>query len=381
MDIDNPELEAFRQQWREEVGLPSVGSHLRHREVSEASSSTMRPMSSIESTGSTIRGTPEVTWPPDFDSYLSADDRMDTEPPEAAEPPTVGSKKPSIIIATDFGTTFSSVAFTRRRLGRIERPQSIINYPYDPKTNGKVSFEVPTESWYPDVSKVSEYLDETAMATTNGEEVGNIYDDDDDIDQPLPYVQNRDRTNGGEDREFNEDPELAIDEEQESMDNDDEPPFFFWGYGTQEMTRFPGMSRTQFRRVARSKLMLDESPKTQRVRDKLRPILNQLKRRKIIKKDEDVIADYLSQLFLHTKNQLTHNHNLTESETVEHVLCVPNIWSSKACRTMQKSMETAIHRSGLGSLNNLFIVAEPEAAATFVLHHNINIRIKVSWHP
>jgi len=164
------------------------------------------------------------------------------------------------------------------------------------------------------------------------------------------------------------------------VDNDDETQFF-WGYGTQEMARFPGMSRSQFRRVARSKLMLDESPKTQRVRDDLRPILNQLKHRKIIKKHEDVIADYLSQLFQHTKRQLKLNHNFTDSETVEHVLCVPNIWSSKACRTMQKTMETAIHRSGLGSLNNLFIVAEPEAAATFVLHHNINIRIKVSWHP
>ncbi len=123
--------------------------------------------------------------------------------------------------------------------------------------------------------------------------------------------------------------------------------------------------------------MLDDSPDTQKVRDKLRPILNQLKRSGIIKKDEDVIADYLSRLFLHTKEQLILNHGFTDSDSVEHVLCVPNIWSSKACRTMQQAMEIAIRRSELGSLENLFIVAEPEAAATYVLHNNINFRIKV----
>ena len=122
--------------------------------------------------------------------------------------------------------------------------------------------------------------------------------------------------------------------------------------------------------------MLDDSELTQKVRDNLRPILNQLKRRGIIRKDEDVIADYLSRLFTHAKGELL-KYGFSESDSIEHVLCVPNIWSSKACRTMQRAMETAIRRSGLGSLENLFIVAEPEAAATFVLHNNINFRIKV----
>jgi hypothetical protein len=43
---------------------------------------------------------------------------------------------------------------------------------------------------------------------------------------------------------------------------------------------------------------------------------------------------------------------------------------------MQKAMEKAIRDSGLGSMENLFIVAEPEAAAAYVLdgHNDVNVR-------
>jgi hypothetical protein len=44
---------------------------------------------------------------------------------------------------------------------------------------------------------------------------------------------------------------------------------------------------------------------------------------------------------------------------------------------MQRTIERAIRRSGIGSLDNLFIVSESEAAVTFVLHNNSNFGIKV----
>jgi hypothetical protein len=383
MDVDNPTLEAFRKRWRKEKGLPSVDEDdLRYRQASEASSWTMQPKSSLASTAATIRGTPDGSWPPDIDDYLPADDQMDTEPLETEQPSNSGSNESTFVVATDFGTTFSSVAFVKRHLGKEAEPQIIFNYPDDPRTNGKQSFEVPTESWYPDIANYREFVDETIMTPSDEEDGGNILDDDDDIDELLPYMRNEEHSDGQEDGHLGEDSEISVRETVECMENGNESSAFLWGYETQgvetqAMMRFPGVNRSQFRRIARSKLMLDDSEKTQKVRDKLRPILNQLKCRGIIRKDEDVIADYLSRLFLHTKEELL-KHDFSDTDSVEHVLCVPNAWSSKACRTMQRTMETAICRSGLGSLNNLFIVAEPEAAATFVLHNNINFRIKVS---
>jgi hypothetical protein len=380
MDVDNPELEAFRQKWREEQGLPRAGDNPRRREASEASSWTMQPMSSIASTSSTIRGTPDG-WAPDFDEYLPGDDRMDTDPPENERRSNFRSTEANLVIATDFGTTFSSVAITRRELGN-EEPKVIVNYPADPRINGKQSSEVPTEICYPDIGRYRGLLDETIMAPANEDDVGDLFDDDDDDDEQYSYIRNGDHNGERGERQHSEDHEIGIRETVESREKENHLTTFLWGYETQAvetqaMMRFPGVNPNQFRRVARFKLMLDDSLNTQRVRDDLRPILNQLKRRGVIRKDEDVIADYLSRLFLHTKEELILNHGYTDSESVEHVLCVPNIWSSKACRTMQKAMEIAIRRSELGSLENLFIVAEPEAAATFVLHHNINFRIKV----
>jgi hypothetical protein len=142
MDVDNPELEAFRQQWRQEQGLPSTDDNLRRREVSEASSWTMQAMSSIASTASTIRGTPDGSWPPDFDDYLPADDRMDTDPPENGRRSNFKPREADFVIATDFGTTFSSVAFTRRHVGKAQ-PEVVLNYPADPRDKRKAKLRSP----------------------------------------------------------------------------------------------------------------------------------------------------------------------------------------------------------------------------------------------
>lgn len=116
------------------------------------------------------------------------------------------------------------------------------------------------------------------------------------------------------------------------------------------------------------------------IRDDLRPILARLKqakikRKKTIKRDEDVIADYLTQLFRHTKEQLE-GMGIPGGSEFEHVLCVPAMWDADACREMQNSVAIAVKRTGLGSMDDFFLVSEPEAAAAFVLaghRHEINV--------
>jgi molecular chaperone DnaK (HSP70) len=103
------------------------------------------------------------------------------------------------------------------------------------------------------------------------------------------------------------------------------------------------------------------------VRNELDPILRRLKRRKIIKENEDVIADYLARLFMHAKAQLKEEGFISDATPIEHVLTVPAIWTADACRKMQKAMTVAIEQAKFGTVEDLFLVSEPEAAATYVL--------------
>lgn len=142
----------------------------------------------------------------------------------------------------------------------------------------------------------------------------------------------------------------------------------------------PDTLQNQQRVVARSKLMLDTSLHTKVVRDKLRATLDILKGDKWIKEDHDVIAHFLTSVFEHTKDQLQLTHQFGPTSKIEFVLCVPVNWSQKACRLMQTAMETAIRKSGIynlptDSVDNLFIVSEPEAAATAVLVSTKDIRV------
>jgi hypothetical protein len=160
-------------------------------------------------------------------------------------------------------------------------------------------------------------------------------------------------------------------EEEEEAD-DETSREYFWGYGVQKQLQYPDSNRAKIRRIARSKLLLDTSPYTATIRAQLKPSLDQLKKLKVIKEDTDVIADFLEHLFQHTKGQLTRSHGFHDACSIEFVLCVPAIWTQKACRIMQTAMATAISKSRFGkvdsgSVDNLFIVSEPEAAAACVL--------------
>jgi hypothetical protein len=284
----------------------------------------------------------------------------DVEMVDAEAPP--GDKR--FIVAIDFGTTFSSVSFLAlpRETGTndelnahmyLDEIQSIVNYPDEPRCGHLAKRkEVPTEIWYPKKA----YLDQTLFGARNLPSDIIIVDDLDD-DQPQNRDQNPD-----------EGADMETDEDADNEENKDT----FWGYEVQQQLRYPDTNRNQNRRMARFKLLLDESDLTRKVRLDLEPNCKELKRKKIIKHKEDVIADYLKYLFSHAKDELIKDHDFSDACPVEFVLCVPPIWTPKASRIMQTNMERAIRESGFGSVendsvDNLFIVSEPEAAAAYVL--------------
>lgn len=269
-------------------------------------------------------------------------------------------------VAIDFGTTFSSVSFialespeTKRRI-HPNQICSVEQYPYAPSLYYDQRKEVPTESWYPRVALRDDVCDnEPQDISAELTRDGSSEDGSDGDQQATPLEANHIDT-----------PADPIDEEEDA--DDETSREYFWGYGVQKQLQYPDSNRAQTRRIARSKLLLDTSPHTATIRAHLKPSLDKLKKLKVIKEDTDVIADFLEHLFQHTKAQLTRSHGFHNACSIEFVLCVPAIWTQKACRIMQTAMATAISRSGFGkvdsgSIDNLFIVSEPEAAAACVL--------------
>ena len=375
MDVDEPELAVRIHERIEEIDSARHarlkanhnrnGEDLRSRhetgrngyedrEMSEASAATLQHKPQSRESTATMRGVSEIPNPQGHSV-----DAMDIDIPEARETSSANAKKPTVIVATDFGTTFSSVAFALCEDGRRPRVKMVANYPDDPRAlQGRPSLEVPTESWYPDSRQLAELDAEMDMKFNNEEDV-DLYGTSD---------QER------EDNQLEDDP-------LEDGDTDSRPPDrksrdFVWGYGIQKLTT-PDMDAKQFDRIARSKLILDTSDHTQQVRNELRPVMNRLKRRKIIDQEVDVIADYLTRLFIHSKRQIQDALEISDSTPVEHVLCVPIVWSSAALRKMQKAMKDAIERSGLGTMENLFLVSEPEAAAAYVLGQSDEVNVSI----
>jgi hypothetical protein len=348
---------------RNEVGVQD-------REMSEASTSTWIAMSDSRESTVTMRGMSETPSIPGAWNSPLLDDRMDLDPPEFGDASQGIKKEEPFIVATDFGTTFSSIAFARR--GPRTRPeiQVISNYPNDPCFQPYAkSFQVPTESWYPNKPPVDE-LPATKPSLTKPPTTRPP------VSKPVRVRDIYDFPSSDEDEnlEDNASATSELEAEAESLLPENETRDFVWGYGIQKEI-YEDMDPTKFNRIARSKLMLDNSPHTQRVRDELGPVLQRLKKGKTIKEDEDVISDFLANLFEHAKTQLKTHHGLTDSTPIEHVLCVPTIWSGEACRKMQTAMDIATRKADFGTAENLFLVSEPEAAASYVLNGSKQVNV------
>ncbi|KAK5062683.1 hypothetical protein LTR84_004756 [Exophiala bonariae] len=284
-----------------------------------------------------------------------------SEPSIAVITPPVDTPS-KFIIAVDFGTTFSKVAFVcvdpemRTRLIGPDSIHCIDHYPDIPIGISANAFttntSIPTELWYP--------LPKARVGPSS-------------LPEPIPV---------DDDSDSSLEREWASSTKEDSEVKDFQPsttqptrlvrPAQVWGYAVQNKIVQNEGDSVDSRHITRFKLMLDESDVTQTIRQAILNDVKTLKSAKIITQPVDLITDYLTQLFQHTKSQLEQSHALREDSSIELVLCVPTLWSEKACRTMQIAIARALEASTLakteqGSVDNLFLVTEPEAAAAFAL--------------
>ncbi|KAL2141237.1 hypothetical protein VTI28DRAFT_2650 [Corynascus sepedonium] len=280
-------------------------------------------------------------------------------------------------MAVDFGTTYSAIAYVALEGGREGlsgyldpmRIRTIQNYPDDAtfgSLNDEMRSEVPTEVIYPldrdfrkkEGLRAGGREDQSKDVPNHG--IGEL-ELQDDSDNPLAIFGTQ------------------YDDDQDQM-SIDEASLFRWGYGAHELW---GRSATHAdprnKPLARFKLLLDNTSRTEAIRNELNITLQELKRRRIIRDPRDVIVDFLTCLLRHAKAELE-NAGFDDSYKLETILCVPAIWSQKACRDMQTAMAKAMGQAGFpgvdiqnNNIDNLFIVSEPEAAAAFVLANSRDI--------
>lgn len=134
-------------------------------------------------------------------------------------------------------------------------------------------------------------------------------------------------------------------------------------------------------RYAKTKLLSSDC--TVHDREKLNLLIEELIQRKVVnphaprvKYDprdvQDVISDFLTELFVHSRKLFESTLGYTDSWVVQFVMTVPSIWSPQSSRVLQDAMAASIVSSGFGTLgqgciDNLIILKEPEAAAFYLM--------------
>jgi hypothetical protein len=164
----------------------------------------------------------------------------------------------------------------------------------------------------------------------------------------------------------------------------DEFGHYLWGYEVPNALYLDNITRDPNLRLERMKSMLVRSEYLNDDKAALRTRLDFLIDKKLIRKYgkkevpiprdvQDAIADFLTQVLKHTGKQLAVHEDLTSECPVTFVATVPVIWSPLSSRVLQYAMEEAIKNSGFGttlgngSIDNLYITTEPQAAATYLL--------------
>jgi hypothetical protein len=284
---------------------------------------------------------------------------------ETAAEPAEDVDGASLIIAIDFGTTFSSVAFrvtdNKDRQGILygDNIDCVGKFPKDP-AGSEGRKEVPSESWY----RGKPYDDNDEDLSDGSNEMNSSSGQIDSVD-----TEGLTKTIWDPWSNENDDEEVRVD-----MDR------YVWGYGVQHNLKTPIHDFDRKFKIARSKLLLGGSAATPGDREKLNASTKALRRKGYIKKDYDVITDFLTSLMQHTKAHLSRYGYFQESVPLEFVICVPAAWTPSACRTMQTAMAQAVKRAALGELSsegiqNVFIVSEAEAAAACVLTGSRDIKV------
>ena len=281
------------------------------------------------------------------------------------------SREDRMIIAIDFGTTFSSVAYTVIPKGvllenvGISQVKCIGNYPgYEPPP-GKSDFreDVPTELWY-DYGNTEIGAQRPVNTFDDGYLSSGIDDESSSDDNQSEDQESRlhfEDSNGVDD--------LAKAQARAGAPNTAKQ---YWGYEVQQKLNVMNTPRDEARPLTRIKLNLASESATDHIRDELRPMLTALRKRGVIAKDTDVYRHYLKHLLGHTKDQLLSSNELQQNMLIEFVLCVPAKWAVTACRVMQTAREEAVKEIGFSEnaeqdVCNLFMISEPEAAAECIL--------------
>ncbi|KAF5572636.1 Hsp70 chaperone protein [Fusarium pseudocircinatum] len=261
-----------------------------------------------------------------------------------------------LIIAIDFGTTYSAVSYVEVLQGcasdsvDTRNIRSIGNYPdswhyYD----APMGTEVPTEVIYP--------LDRHFRDHFNLDNPDKQLKSVDSVEVPVPEADG------------------------DTSRLSDMSQAFRWGYQVHEVwNRASTHSNTTNQPLSRFKLLLDNSEMAESVKRDVRETVNTLRRRNIIQGPLHVIADFLTYLLGHTRSQLL-RQGFDDSYEKEMILCVPARWTQKACRDMQSCLAAAMKRASFTgadlqnkSIDNLFIVSEPEAAAAHMLSTSAEIK-------
>jgi hypothetical protein len=253
-------------------------------------------------------------------------------------------KEPDFRVATDFGTTMTTIAFTIR--GRDE-VFTIEEFPGD-KCNHRNGTQVPTEIWYLSDSKRA-----TPGAKQRPEGTNVLYGYE--IIRRL---------------ELPEDSPLRVAYKDSGL-------------------------------VTKPKLLLDDSAQVVDMRKSLMDVLNHLKKERLIKKDEDVIERLLVCYLKHTKSVLERDHGLNDdskgtvsswltrrailtTRPVEMTLAVPVCWSAGAIAVMSSCLRAAMATTRFGTdgkmIPRLFIVNEAEAAAVHAIdpkNTKIEVRLRI----
>ncbi|RYP76031.1 hypothetical protein DL770_007309 [Monosporascus sp. CRB-9-2] len=306
----------------------------------------------------------------DQDPWSIPDDEMgDEDVPVAGRPEILakligdvqertGSNR--LVMAIDFGTTYSAISFVALKPG--DSPESILssnirsiqNYPDDIHANAgdPMRSEAPTELIYP--------LDRHFRKKANLDPA---------LDGQADYgeqVEEHNPPQNGDHNDHDQDDVMEVDRNQDVYDLEmiqADTTGFRWGYEVHRAWGFRDThSDNYIKALSRFKLLLHIDEETQRVRDRLEPTLNTLRMHKVIKKP--IVTN-----------------GLYDDREVEIVMCVPAIWSPQACRDMQAALSVAIVAANFEGVNienhsikNLFVVTEPEAAATYVLGNSRSIR-------
>ena len=158
---------------------------------------------------------------------------------------------------------------------------------------------------------------------------------------------------------------------------------YLWGYGAQYQKYRSSTDRDVMGHIDRPKLLLMDTKFTHADRKRLRPRLKYLIEHGVVRKRRDsntivqtemidILTDYFVKLLGHSKQQLIEREGYTHECPVAFSLTLPSVWSAQSSRVLQAAVLAAIKATEFGALvngclENVFLVSEPEAAATFLL--------------